>query len=107
MQSYISVHSKLGRTIRTSPNYWDRIVKLKHPVMEGREKEVRAILKDPILIKESARDPDVCLYYRTFAKRYICVVVRHENGTGFIISCYPVDKIKEGKTIYEKDKSLS
>lgn len=107
MQDYISVLSKLSRNIRVSKSYWVKIVKLKHPVMGDKEKEVKATLKDPILVKESAKDPDVCLYYRTFAKRYICVVVRHENGTGFIISCYPVDKIKEGKTIYEKDKSLS
>lgn len=107
MTDYLSIVSKLGRTIHTTKTYWDKIVNLKHPVMFGKEKEVLAVLKDPVLVKQSERDENVCLYYRVYGKRYLCVVVRHENGTGYIISCYPVDKIKKGKMLYEKAKSIS
>lgn len=107
MSIFFAVHSKLNRVIRTTDNYWNKIVTLKHPVMEGKEKEVKQTIADPDIVKESERDANVCLYYIRYAKRYICVVARHENGTGFIISCYPVDKVKEGKILYEKTKSLS
>lgn len=104
---YISVLSKLDRTIRTSKTYWEKIVTFKHPVMDGRLRDVRLTLKEPDVIKQSERDSDVCLYYRLIGKRYTCVVVRHENGTGFIISAFPVDTIKKGIVLYEKDKSIS
>lgn len=93
MEEYISVLSKLGRTIRTSKTYWQKIVRLKHPVMEGKEKEVKETLENPWIVKQSDKDENVCLYYRPYNKRYICVVVRHENGKGFIISTYPVDTV--------------
>lgn len=107
MDDYLKVLSKLNRAIRTSKSYWNTIVTLKHPVMKSKEKEVTGTLKEPILVKQSEKDKNVYLYYRKYIKRYICVVVRHENGTGYIISCYPVDKIKQGKIIYEKGQSLS
>lgn len=107
MEDYIIVLSKLSRTIRTSKKYWQKIVTIKHPVMFGKERHVIKSLEDPVLVRQSDKDQDVCLYYGSYGKRYICVVVRHEDGTGFVISCYPVDKIKKGKILYEKTKSLS
>lgn len=107
MEEYFSVLSKSGRTIRTTKTYWDVIVTIKHPVMEGKEKAVQDTVRDPVVIKQSEKDSHVCLYYRLFGKRYICVVVRHEDGTGYIISAFPVDTIKKGKILYEKTKSIS
>ncbi len=54
-----------------------------------------------------SKDEKVFLYYKKFAKRFVCVVVRHQNGSGFIISTYPVDKIKKGEIVYEKSKIIS
>lgn len=105
MEIYFEVHAYSERIIRTTKTYWKKIVTLKHPVMQDCEKEVQVTLKDPEVIKESERDSKVCLYYRKFGKRYICVVVRHENGTGFIISTFPVDEIKKGTVIYEKKQT--
>lgn len=107
MEEYFKVTSKLGKTIRTSLTYWQKIVTIKHPVMSGREREVKRTLVDPEIVKESQRDRSVCLYYRRFRKLYVCVVVRHENHRGFIISTYPVDKVKYGKTLYEKAQTVS
>lgn len=75
--------------------------------MKGREKEVKTILKDPDVIEESEKDHTVCIYYKYINTRYYCVVVKHENGDGFIITAFPVDKIKKGKKIYEKTKIVS
>lgn len=107
MEEYFTVKSKLGKTIRTSLSYWHKIVTFKHPVMRGKQTVVKQTLADPDIVKESQRDESVCLYYRKFRNRYVCVVIRHENGTGFIISTYPVDKVKYGKTIYEKTQTVS
>mgnify|MGYP001566515935 CR=1 FL=1 len=75
--------------------------------MAGKGKQVTKTLEDPVIVRKSKRDVNVYLYYRPFGKRYICVVVKHENGTGYIISFYPVDKIKKGETVYEKNKIVS
>jgi len=104
---FLSVVSKLDRRIRISKTYWEKIVTIKHPVMAGKEIQVIKTLQDPFIIRQSKKDANVCLYYREFGVRYICVVVKHENGTGYIISFYPVDNIKKGITIYEKNKIVS
>ena len=97
----------MGRKVRTTLVYWQKITTIKHPVMSGQESEVIKTLENPQIIKRSEKDENVYLYYKKFAKRFICVVVRHEDGSGFIISCYPVNKIKKGEIVYEKGKSLS
>lgn len=69
--------------------------------MEGKEKEVIAALSAPEEIRRSKTDKNVYLYYQKSDKLY-CVVARHLNERGFIITCYPTDKIKEGELIWEK-----
>lgn len=104
MTVYFSVRSKFGKEIRTTKTYWTKIVTLKHPVMIGKEDIVKNTLIDPDYIVETEHDTFVCTYYKLYSKRYICVVVRHENGTGFIITTYPADVVKKGKRVYEKTK---
>ena len=43
----------------------------------------------------------------SLGKNYLCVVVRHENGQGFIITIYITNKIKEGTQIWQKQKNKS
>jgi hypothetical protein len=33
---------------------------------------------------------------------YLCIVARHLNGDGFIITAYITDKIKEGEVVWKK-----
>lgn len=80
--------------------YWDYIVKIKHPVMQGREKQIKEVLISPEEVRRSRIDEEVFLYYKTIDKLY-CVVVKH-NDEGFIITCYPTEKIKEGETIWKE-----
>ena len=107
MKEYFLVLSKLGLRIRTNETYWRKIVTLKHPVMSGKKGLVVKTITNPDIVSRSERDSDVYLYYRKYKKYYICVVVRHENGGGFIISTYPVDKVKKGEIVYEKNKNIS
>jgi len=102
VEYHFEVLSKLNRKIRTTTRYWQKIVTLKHPVMAGQDNKVIKTLKYPDTVKLSEKDDKVFLYYKKFAEKYICVVVRHEDGKGFVISTFPVDKIRIGTKVYEK-----
>lgn len=96
------IKSSLGKIIRTTSSHWELITKLKHPEIEGKESEVQKCLSEPIEIRRSSEDPDVYLYYSHYMTYYICVVARHLNGDGFIITSYITDKIKEGESIWKR-----
>ena len=48
----------------------------------------------------SQEDPTVHLYYGADPPYYICVVVKHLNKEGFIITTYRTDVIKEGERLW-------
>ena len=96
------VKSVLNKQIRTTQNYWQKITVVKHPSVRGKEKEASEVLKSPDIIRVSNSDKKVFLYYKKCLKNYLCVVVRHENGKGFIITVYMTNKIKEGRQIWAK-----
>jgi len=96
------VKSVLNKQIRTTWSYWQKITVIKHPSIKGKEKEAKEALRSPDIIRASNSDKRVFLYYKKYFKNYLCVVARHENGKGFIITVYITNKIKEGKQIWAK-----
>jgi hypothetical protein len=102
MEIYFEVKASTGKVIRTTKSHWELITKLKHPEMEGKETEVKQCLSSPIEIRKSSEGPDVYLYYHPNEKYFICVVARHLNGDGFIITAYITDKIKEGEAVWKR-----
>lgn len=102
MDLYFEVISKLDRRIRISEEYWHVITTVKHQILEGEEKEVKRVLADPIEIRGSRTDPDVYLYYAHYKDRYLCVVARHLNGDGFVITAYSTDRMKRGDPIWRR-----
>ena len=96
------IKSALNKQIRTTQSYWQKITIVKHPSIKGKEKEASEVLKSPDIIRVSNSDKKVFLYYKKYLKNYLCVVVKHENGKGFIITVYMTNKIKEGKQIWTK-----
>ena len=92
----------LGKRIRTTKEYWEKITKDKHPVMKGREDDVKETLINAEEVRRSKSDPSVYLYYRKENDRYICVVVKHLNDDGFIITTYLSDNIKEGEEVWKR-----
>jgi len=99
------VKSILSKQIKTTQNYWQKITVVKHPSIKGREKEAQEALRPPYIIRVSNSDKKVFLYYKKYYKNYLCVVARHDNGQGFIITVYITNKIKEGKQIWPKQES--
>ena len=102
MDILFEVTTVSGKIIRTTASHWDLITKLKHPEIDGKETEVKNCLANPIEIRRSSEDVDVYLYYSPYMQYYICVVARHLNGAGFIITAYITDKIKEGEVVWKK-----
>lgn len=102
MPVHIEVFSKLGKRIRTTKRHWNAIVS-KHESITGLEDEVKEALRNPIYIRLSKEAKEVYLYYAPYNSYFLCVVCRHLNGDGFIITAYLTYKIKKGATIYEAD----
>ena len=70
--------------------------------MKDKEEIVKDTLKNPNEIRTSRKDKRVFLYYKKFNEKYSCVVAKHLNGDGFIITTYITDRIKMGEK-YETD----
>jgi hypothetical protein len=82
---------------------WSLIVSTKHPVMSGREDDVRAALQSPDEIRRSRRDAEVFLFYRRERPgRWTCAVVRRRATDGLLVTAYPTDAMKEGDQIWVK-----
>src|SRR3954470_4550490 len=58
---------------------WREIVRFKHPALAGHEADVRDCVRDPEVIRASAKDPNVHLYYRPFQSGFVCTVVGGEH----------------------------
>lgn len=82
---------------------WELIVTVKHPVMTGREDDVKETLRNPGEIRRSRNDPDVYLFYKPeWIGRWICATAKRLDGDGYLIPTYPTDAIKEETRIWPK-----
>ena len=102
MAVYFEVISRLEKRIRVTESHWDFIVHYKHLEIEGMEQEVQETLVAPEAVRVSQEDEDVMLYYRKFRRHYVCVVCKHLDRDGFIITCYLTNKIKEGRQVWPR-----
>lgn len=102
MSIHIETLSNLGRLIRVTKRHWDYITN-KHESVIGLEEQISKTLRTPVYVRLSKEDEDVYLYYAPYGNYFLCVVCRHLNGDGFIITAYLTDNIKKGVTVYEAD----
>jgi hypothetical protein len=98
------VQTPMGFRVRVSRTYWSFLTAVKHPVMAGREAEVRQALTDPDEVRRSRIDSTVYLFYASIAaRRWVCAVAKKlSDDDGFLITAYPTDAIKEGDRIWPK-----
>ncbi len=94
----------LGYRVVLTRDRWREIVRFKHPALAGHEAEVRACLRDPEVVRASAKDADVHLYYRTSEHGYVCVVVGQSDDPQerFVISAYFTRAVKRGQELWTK-----
>ena len=92
----LQVRDKTGRIISMSRERYQHICK--HPELRNRLEDVQSALTNPLKISQYGLDAQVRYYYtyhkhhRSHAK-YLRVVVKYLNGTGFIITAYFVERI--------------
>ncbi|MFO7996991.1 MAG: DUF4258 domain-containing protein [Dehalococcoidia bacterium] len=103
---YFEVTTVLGKRIRTTKPYWEKLVTTKHPRIRDREKEVQEALQKADEVRRSTVDSSVYLYYKLYYKKerecYICAVAKHINDEGFLITAYFTQSIKIGEVIWTK-----
>ena len=99
---YFEIRTPLHVNIRTTKEYWNYITGIKHKVLDEKEEIVKAVLSRPDEIRRSRIDSAVFLYYKRVNDKLYCAVARHEYRHGFLITAYPVDKVKEGEVIWIK-----
>ena len=93
----------LGFRVQVTRSYWALIITVKHPVMAGRELDVKETLERPDQVRRSRSDPMVYLFYSPERRgRWVCAVARQLNGDGFLITTYPTDAVKEGERVWPK-----
>jgi len=97
---YFEVNTPLGVKIRTTKDYWKKIISIKHPIIAKYEKQVKESLKRPTKIRKSKQDPSVHLYYKDLGNIYVCVVCDHiDIKNGYIITAYLTTRIREGEKV--------
>jgi len=99
---FFEVTSPLGKRIRTTQEYFRKIVGTKHPGMRSKEQDVKQAIEKPDEIRRSKTDPEVYLYYRKSDTLYTCAVVKHFNDEGFLITTYVTDVVKIGEVIWTR-----
>ena len=102
MDLLFEIICKLKKRIRISDEHWQHICKVKHLEVVDLEEEIKETLINPIEIKKSSSDKEVYLYYLKFKTNFLCVVTKHLNGNGFIITAYITSKIKQGEIIWKQ-----
>lgn len=102
--AYFEIKTPGGVLVRTTKEYWEKIITLKHPSIAKYEEEVKDALSSPDQIRRSKQDLRVNLYYKSLGEISVCVVVDQINKSeGYIITAYLTDRIKEGEKIYDKN----
>jgi hypothetical protein len=92
-----TVQTPLGDQVILTRDRWRQIIRFKHPAMAGHETQVRECLRSPSIVRESASDPDVHLYYAPSDEVFLCVVTAPAGESErFIVICYFTNNIKHG-----------
>jgi len=64
---------------------------------------VRECLLNPDIVRESAKEADVHLYYHDVEGKLMCVVVAPADAKHhFVVTTYFTKNIKEGKELWKK-----
>ncbi len=92
-----------GKNIRTTKDYWKKIFLIKHKELVIGKKEVVETIQMPDEVRKSVQDPFIYLFYKSFDKNYLVVVVKYLNHHGFIVTIYQTTKLKrKGEKIWPK-----
>ncbi len=99
------VIDQFKHTISLSKRTYAHIIE--HTEMVGQEDRIKETVAFPDIIKESKYEAKVFCYYRLYekspvTKKFLLCVVKILNEKGFIITAFYTDRIKEGKTLWQR-----
>jgi hypothetical protein len=100
------VHAVTCVRIRTTESYWRYVMEVKHPEsfsgmsFETAVSLVKEALSEPEVVLRGKVDPSVYLYYRRFHGYFTCVVAKHLNAEGFILTVYRTDRQGGGEVVW-------
>jgi hypothetical protein len=94
------VVSRLGRRVGVTKAYWNYIVTVKHRSVKGLEENVIEALQNPVEVRRSRRNSSIYLYYGRFVDKLMCVVVKHLNGEGYIVTAYLTREFAPGEVVW-------
>ncbi len=100
-ENIVFVQSVLKVKIKILKNGLEYIYQ-KHPELDNQSAMIQECLKDAEEIWTSKQDKSVFLYYKRINQKYICVVCKHYNGDGFLITAYFTYKLQGDKKICPK-----
>jgi len=102
-KAQIETTTPLGYHVVLTRNRWREIVRFKHPAVASYQGAVRECLECPDVIRASAKDPDVHVYYLQVGRNYLCVVAAPQNdGSYFVVTIYLTKRIKQGDELWTK-----
>src|SRR5258708_7062323 len=97
LRRIFTVRTPLGYRVFLTRDRWRQIIRTKHPAMAGKENEVRACLESPKMIRESAKEADVHLFYAPSGDVHLCVVVAPASDEErFVVTVYFTKNFKKG-----------
>jgi hypothetical protein len=96
MDAVFEIIDKTGRKIHLSKERWGEHIRLEHPNIMNTY-EIEETLKNPD--KMMNVEEDICHYYKYFKYRnlkskYLKIIVKYLNGSGFVITAYFERNIK-------------
>jgi hypothetical protein len=99
----LEADTPLGDHVVLTRDRWRQIIRYKHPALAGHENEVGECRRDPELIRGSAKDADVHLYYRTADGGYLCVVIGGDDRQQrFVITAYFTQSSNAGRELWKR-----
>lgn len=78
-----------------------------HPEMRGQLERIAETLREPAQVVRSRTDPAVELFYRRYTStpvttKYLCAVVKRDQGDAFLVTAYFTDSIKRGDVLWKR-----
>lgn len=93
----------LGYRVLLTRDRWREIVRFKHPAISGHEMAVRDCVRDPDMVRASAKDPNVHLFYRSSPAGTVCTVIGGDDPNGrFVVTAYFTRNPKKGPDLWTK-----
>ena len=99
----VKTRTPLGYQVVLTRDRWREIVRFKHPAVATHQQAVRDCLENPDVIRASAKDRDVHVYYLQVGRDYLCVIVAPQSSNHyFVVTVYLTKRIKPGDELWTK-----